>query len=134
MGILDFTIPTNKPAANASNQRNDRPKAKLWLNIGYESNGKFVNLPVGLPIDTMEGVKATGQNEDWIKFQSARNGLMEALQKFGSQLTPGQEVDVPNLIIRLRSVNEETVVDAATNEYAIDLSAMFKASQAQAAE
>lgn len=134
MGIVSFQIPaSNVPAA-----RSDRPKAKLWLNIGYEKNGRFVNLPVGMPLDTMEPTKIQGQNEDWVKFQSARNGLLDALKAFGAQLTPGQEVDIPDLVIKIRRVNEDMQVEQDDNEYAVDFTGLILgnrgAVQQQAAE
>lgn len=131
MGIMDFT-PVNTPAPTVSERVRanrpfagfgapERPKAKLWLNIGYEQNGRFVNLPVGTPVDTMEATEAKGQNADWVKFQTARNKLLQALQALGDTLEPGAEIEVPNLIIKLRRTNENMVIAEDENEYAVDL-------------
>lgn len=115
---------TRTPFGNMQSP-NDQPRAKLWLNIGYEMNGRFVNLPIGTPVDTMKQADVRGQNEDWIKFQTARNAMLEALQQYGMSLEPGQEVEIPNLVIKLRRVNEEVEVIPADNEYALDLRSML---------
>jgi hypothetical protein len=127
MGILDFAAA--KPAATTTSRNtnnSDRPKAKLWLNIGYELNGKFVNLPIGMPVDTMEHAEVRGQNQDWIKFQTARNALLDALKALGADLEPGGVTEIPNLVIQLRRTSEEmAVVVPENNEYAVDFKAMF---------
>ena len=131
MGILDFdsAAKTNNTAAsgtgrNGRTQAQDRPAAKLWLNLGYDANGRFVNLPVGIPVDTMELLPIRGQNEEWAQFQSARNQLLKAIQEAGDNLEPGAEVEV-NLTVKLRKVNEEIEVKAEDNAFAADLSKLF---------
>ena len=131
MGILDFdsAAKTNTAAAsgtgrNGRTQAQDRPSAKLWLNVGYDANGRFVNLPVGIPVDTMELLPIRGQNEEWAQFQSARNQLLKAIQEAGDNLEPGAEVEV-KLTVKLRKVNEEIEVKAENNEFATDLSKLF---------
>ena len=131
MGILDFdsAAKTNNTAAsgtgrNGRTQAQDRPAAKLWLNLGYDANGRFVNLPVGIPVDTMELLPIRGQNEEWAQFQSARNQLLKAIQEAGDNLEPGAEVEV-KLTVKLRKVNEEIEVKAEDNEFATDLSKLF---------
>lgn len=126
MGILDFTPTGNSSGIVASNRRNqiDRPAAKLWLNVGYEANGRFVNLPVGIPVDTMEELPIRGQNEEWAAFQTARNQLLRAIQQAGDNLEPGAEITV-NLMVKLRKVNEQVSIDNEDNAFATDLSALF---------
>lgn len=130
MGILDFDSAaksSNAAASGTSNRRTnqqDRPAAKLWLNVGYDANGRFVNLPVGIPVDTMELLPIRGQNEEWAQFQSARNSLLKAIQEAGDNLEPGAEVEV-KLTVKLRKVNEEIEVKAEDNEFSTDLSKLF---------
>lgn len=128
MGILDFDTTAPKSAGATTNRRTtaaqDRPAAKLWLNVGYEANGRFVNLPVGIPVDTMELLPIRGQNEEWAQFQSARNGLLKAIQEAGDKLEPGAEVEV-KLTVKLRKVNDELAVSAEDNAFAADLSGLF---------
>ena len=114
MGIMDFNAPQatapaqrdnrnqRMPFGTMQNAPEQRDRAKLWLNVGYEVNGRFVNLPIGMPVDTMKPTEVKGQNEDWVKFQTARNQLLEALQHYGMSLAPGEEVEVSTLVIRLR--------------------------------
>lgn len=97
----------------------DLPRATVWLNVGYDANGKFVNLPLGLPIDTMEHITVRGQNEEWVQLSHARNELLKALQEAGDALEAGGEIDVP-LIIRIRKVNNEMQVDSATNPFSME--------------
>lgn len=139
MSILNFN---SAPAAGQRTpfagmtgvNQGDRPKAMIWLNLGYEINGKFVNLPIGIPVDTMEPAEARGQNVDWVKFQTSRNELLKALQGIGATLAPGEETVVPNLVIKLRRVNGELDVTKEENEYAVDFGALFAAPAQVAAE
>ncbi len=148
MGILETLSNANKPAgplfnqARSSNARSDeqRQDAKVWVNIGYYvsigEDTKFVNLPLGMPLDTMKPARITGQNEDWIKLQTARNGLLSEMQKLGAELKPGQTVDMnpgsQGLVIQLRRVDERVEVVSSDNEYAIDLTKlMFGGTEAQ---
>lgn len=122
MSILDFSK-NNDTATRTSSAAQDRPAAKMWLNVGYVANGKFVNLPVGIPVDTMEALPIRGQNEDWAKLQSARNGLLKAIQDAGDALAPGAEVEL-KLVVRLRKVNSELVVLPEDNEFSTDFSGL----------
>ena len=129
MGILDFdsAAKTNTAVAGGNNRRTqaqDRPAAKLWLNVGYDANGRFVNLPVGIPVDTMETLPIRGQNEEWAQFQSARNDLLKAIQEAGDNLEPGAEVEV-KLVVKLRKVNEEIEVSKEDNPFAVNLSSLI---------
>ena len=127
MGILDFeaAAKTNNTSRSAGRQAQaDRPAAKLWLNVGYDANGRFVNLPVGIPVDTMETLPIRGQNEEWAQFQSARNDLLKAIQEAGDNLEPGAEVEV-KLVVKLRKVNEEIEVSKEDNPFAANLSALI---------
>ena len=126
MGILDFeAAKTNNTAPRSGRQAQaDRPAAKLWLNVGYDANGRFVNLPVGIPVDTMELLPIRGQNEEWAQFQSARNDLLKAIQEAGDNLEPGAEVEV-KLVVKLRKVNEEIEVSKEDNPFAANLSSLI---------
>jgi len=123
MAILNFeTAPTNTRGNTPfAGMNNEQPKSKMWVNIGYESNGKFINLPLGMPIDTMKPAEVKGQNEDWVKQRTASNDLLKALQTLGASFEPGHEETI-NLIVKLRRVNEEMEVSKTDNEYSADLS------------
>lgn len=135
MAILDFNATTNAPTRNqrqtpfnnlsGADANANRPKAQVWLNIGYEAGGKFINLPIGLPVDTMEPAALQGQNPDWLKQRSAQNGLLEGLKKLGLSLQPGEEQQI-QLQVRIRRVSEAAqAVAAEENEYALDFSQLL---------
>lgn len=97
----------------------DRPQAKVWMNVGYKIGDKFVNLPLGLAIDTMEPVEARGQNEDWIMLQSARNELLKAIQEAGDELKPGEERELP-LTVVIRHVADPKTIDKENNPLSME--------------
>lgn len=123
MGVLKLNIPASNNT-NATVPGTPKVQSKLWLNVGYEINGRFVSLPFGLPIDTMNPAKITGQNPEFVKPKQAGNDLLEALQRAGADMAPGQEEEV-QLTVRLRRVNEELDIPKEENEYAIDLASLF---------
>lgn len=120
-------------SAPARTTNTNRPKAKTWLNVGYESNGKFVTLPLGMPLDTMEPSKISGQNEEWIKQMTAGNALLKALQELGDSLVPGAEQEI-NLVVKIRRVNEERTVKPEDNEFSIDFNTLIPKAAPVAAE
>lgn len=124
MGVLNFDNGEKNLARREANA-GTKPKAKVWLNIGYEKNGKFISLPLGMPIDTMEPAKVSG-SEDWCKQQTASNDLLKAFQEYGDQLAPGAEIEIPTTIImKLRRVKDQVEIVAADNEYGVDLGSLF---------
>lgn len=127
MGILNFNASATAARSTNNETSENRDPSKLWINIGYEKNGKFVNLPFGTPIDTMKPAKIQGQNEDWVKFQTARNQFLEALQELGKGLEPGQDMELPSLIIKMHRVAEKVEVVPEDNEYAVDMHSLFGA-------
>ena len=95
-----------------------RPKAQIWMNLGYEiqvpaTDGtmetRFINLPMGLPLDTMEEVATTSTNEVFAAMQIAKNDLLKQLLAAAADLPPGGE-RIVNLQVQMRRVN-----DAAAN-------------------
>ena len=117
-GRANSTARTSNGARTAAS---DKPKSELWLNIGYVANDEdqtFISVPMGLPVDTQEPIKLSGSNEDWLMLAAARNGLLEELQKKGFSLEKGEEIEIP-LIVRLRRVKEETVIDPKNNKFAM---------------
>jgi hypothetical protein len=96
--LIDFAAEGAKSqAGTATTRRNvpvaDRPQAKTWINIGYELNGKFVNLPLGMALDTMEPAQRRGTDPEWLKLVDARNNLLKGLQAFADQLPAGGATD-----------------------------------------
>jgi hypothetical protein len=125
MAVLDTANRIGGNGRSSTTTANgDKPKTRLWLNIGYEANGKKVTLPLGLPVDTMEPAKVSGQSEDWVKLRTAQNDLLKALIAKGAAMAPGEEQAV-NLTIWMRRVNDELIVGEGDNEYAVDLAALL---------
>ena len=133
MGILDFTAPAATAQTTARQGRRTGPRldangqplpeSKLWLNLGYTKNDKFISLPLGLAIDTMEPQVARGQNVEFNKQVAAQNGLLKALQDAGFKLEPGETQTIV-LECQLRRVNEKMEIADEDNEFAIDFSAL----------
>ena len=107
-----FAAKTAAAAATA------RPKAQIWMNLGYEiqvpaTDGtmetRFINLPMGLPLDTMEEVATTSTNEVFAAMQVAKNDLLKQLLTAAADLPAGGE-RIVNLQVQMRRVN-----DAAAN-------------------
>lgn len=97
----------------------DRPDAQTWMNIGYETeDGKFVNLPLGIAIDTMEPVAVRGQDDEWIALQTARNELLKAVQAAGDDLAPGATITL-NLQVQVRRVNDKKEIATDENPYSM---------------
>lgn len=119
------------PTATASTpaKSDDRPKAQFWLNIGYQANGviegedapRFISLPVGIPLDTMETLPTNSRNQVFALQQAARNDLMAQLLEAAGKLQAG-ESKIVNLQIELRRVNEDQgPVDTAHSPFARQL-------------
>lgn len=129
MGIFDqnsFDTARNTNNRTAKPAAQDRPAAKVWLNVGYMAGDRFVTLPVGIPIDTMEAVPVRGQNDEWLEFQTARNDLLKALQEGSDQLEAGEEREI-HLVVKLRKNNDEKKV-VGTNQFSTDLTSIFGSS------
>ena len=130
--MIDFSA--NKSAsgsifgAPANGSKADQPKAKVWMNIGYvqpvtvKTEGsddehiehRFISIPVGIPLDTMEPKAVVGNSDDFRALTSAQNNLLEMLQKAAEQLAPGQE-EIVNLQIQMRRVKDPVAAPAAAD-------------------
>ena len=130
MAAIDFNNTFGAPKAqSAAAAKSDRPAAQLWLNIGYDSgvvddNGesRFVSLPVGIPLDTMEALPTNSRNQDYARFNAARNDLHDQIMAVAAQLQAG-ESRVLNLQIQLRRVNDaQPDVSAEGNQFVKALS------------
>lgn len=121
MSILADLANKNKTTSTNNTRRNqtqDRPATEVWMNVGYEVEGKFVNLPLGLGVDTMEPIRISGQDPDWLNLSHARNDLLKAVQEAANELEPGAEIELP-LTVRIRRVNTQVDVDSTTNPLSI---------------
>ncbi len=128
--MLDF----NRSSTGSSpSSRSDLPKATSWLNFGYtveiaDGETRFVSLPVGIPLDTMEPLTINSRNTEFAQFQAARNDVLTQIKEVAASMKPGEEriicVDASSgLAVQLRRVNDAAPVPAAdaSNPYAVKL-------------
>lgn len=132
----------NGAAQSQGGTRADQPKAKVWLNVGYvvsnvptgqvDDKGKaivedrFVSLPVGIPLDTMEKLPTNARNESFAQFQAARNDLYDQLMGEAEKLAPGEDLTIgigAGLSIQIRRVAEErqNIVSDESNPFGMKL-------------
>lgn len=123
---IDFTRSfAPKAAPIASNSAADRPKANFWLNVGYSvpvaytnpdgtvsNETKFVSLPVGIPLDTMEKLSINSRNVEYASLQGARNDLFDQIMAVASKMAAGEE-QILNLELQLRRINDDAKPIAA---------------------
>ena len=112
-----FNKPVASAAAVSTAAKGDKPKATLWLNVGYSAGEKFVSLPVGIPLDQLEFQSESSNNEDWSFFQQARNALLKDLLEQASGLQPGESGVIEGLEIELRKVGAEKAPASGKNPY-----------------
>lgn len=119
MGL--FTETSDLLKKNGSTGGKDRPKASLWVNVGFLAPTKnketgapeeiLVSLPVGIPVDVQSKIKLTN-NAEYNKLIAGRNALLDELVEAGEELKPGESRQI-NLIVHLRRVNEEPTADTS---------------------
>ena len=117
---INFNRPLGSNTANAAGTRNAapatpaKPKATIWLNAGYTTTvvvdgvqeERFVNLPMGMPVDTMELLPTNSRNAEFAQFRMAQNDLLNQIVELGKSLAPGEAKTI-NLELQLRRVNED---------------------------
>lgn len=117
---IQFPRPVIGANLQGQSQKDERPKSKFWLNIGYNvkngsEDGKsdlFVSLNYGIPLDSVEKLKIAGSNKHYQSLLGARNTLLEDLMSVAQTMQPGETLiiggsDDGGLAIQLRHVNEE---------------------------
>lgn len=124
------SAPSNAP----SNSRADKPKAQVWMNIGYEIDSsdkdgnaivEFIALPGGIALDTMEKLPANQRDAYFQKKQQASNVLLDKVLAMAGTLKPGEEKIIGargSLQIQIRRIKAEAeIVDQASNTLIADL-------------
>jgi hypothetical protein len=114
--------------SNNRQDRQDRPEAQVWANLGFvverseeDGGNRFVALPVGLPLDTMETRRPRGTGELG-QLDAAGNDLLKQLQDYASALKPGEEsiVTMQVQIRRIKDKGDEVKADES-NPFSIKL-------------
>ena len=117
---INFNRPFGSNTANAAGTLNAapatpaKPKATIWLNAGYTTTvvvdgvqeERFVNLPMGMPVDTMELLPTNSRNQEFAQFRMAQNDLLNQIMELGKTMAPGEAKTI-NLELQLRRVNED---------------------------
>lgn len=111
--------------------KEEREPTQFWINVGYEANGKFVSLPLGIPLDSLPEIKVPGpqtKNPEFRQLQQARRMLHEQVKKLMETLEPGDEGLLPKLQVQIRRIEKNenvpmTEEEAAANPFALDISA-----------
>ena len=119
--MINFNRPFGSNTNNAGNAAGAagtapaaKPKAMLWLNAGYTTTvvvdgvqeERFVNLPMGMPVDTMELLPTNSRNQEFAQFRMAQNDLLNQIMELGKSMAPGEAKTI-NLELQLRRVNED---------------------------
>lgn len=110
----------NNGGSQSTNKR-DLPKSQIWMNIGYsqtfhnpeteKDEVRFISLPQGMPIDTMESLEEKGSSDLFRAMRAAQNNLLDQIKAKGASLQPGEEAIIAvgenGLAIQLRRVKAE---------------------------
>jgi len=130
MSAINLSALKNLGTQATTTNNSDKPKAKFWLNIGYVSDVKdedgtfrFVSLPMGIPLDTMDAVKTRSSNPDYAMFQAARNDLLTQILEAAEGLAPGQDYVINaegGMAIQIRRILDEVAAPKTdeSNHYA----------------
>ena len=104
-----------KATQNATDAK--KPKAKLYLNVGYNhpTEGR-INLPFNLALDYMND-KDTKGGDDWTVKAHLANDLLAMLRDLVAGIAPGEAVELPaNFTIEAYHAK----IDKGPSEAAID--------------
>ena len=121
---------TPKATQNTSGSDAKKPKAKLYLNVGYNhpTEGR-INLPFNLALDFMND-KDTKGGDDWAVKAHLANDLLAMLRELVAGIEPGQAVELPSnfTIEAYHAKTDEGPSEAATDRLAAARAAMPKLS------
>jgi hypothetical protein len=116
---IDFksTLNSRNQVQTTTAKTERKPTAQFWLNFGYMvasttegEDSRFVSLPMGIPLDTMDKVSVRSQNQDYAQFQAARNDLLDQMLEAAGALQPGQDYVLEvegGLAVQIRRVAAE---------------------------
>ena len=138
--MTDFERTFGKNAGNetsnnaAPTNAKDRPKAQVWMNIGYEVDSRdkdgnpiveFIALPTGIPVDTMDKLPANQRDSYYQQKQQASNKLLDRVNAMAAQLKPGEEKVIGargSLQIQIRRIKADAeIVSESENGLIVDL-------------
>jgi hypothetical protein len=88
--------------------------ARYWINVGIERNGKFLSLPLGIPLDKLKAKPVPSTPGDFHNLRQAEAELWSEIEMLKASLSPGQEVDL-DLTVRIRMTAEKEEKETAEN-------------------
>lgn len=103
-------------ARRGAGEKEQRPQAELWLNVGVLSpvTGELISLPSNIPVDTMKqreiyplGDDASPEARDARNVRIAQNALLQKLLQIGETLGKGERSEVMTLQVQLFRRNDE---------------------------
>ena len=124
------------PAVHEEAAAEERPKAKLWLNVGIEvpfinedgeQDVEFISLPFGLALDQMKPSRVTNNESLTSQRNAAKNRLLENLIQYGLEsINPGEDNLLDGLQVRLRHVSDEIHQSTVQNTFTDAVDSLFK--------
>lgn len=120
--MIDFKVGQDRARSSSNAGAKEKPAAQVWLNVGYLADKgtdaqRFVSLPMGIPLDTMDKLSTRSSNQEFSQFQSDRNDVLDQVLEFAKLLGPGEdyvfETDT-GFAIQIRRVNAEQTMSPAT--------------------
>lgn len=127
--VRSFARTFGQPDANAAAEQTneDRPKADVWINVGYsvavpdttegakkgDTVNKFIGVPLGIALDTQREIDTSKtRSSELMEIQTYQNQLLHDLQEHAKTLAPGEE-QILTLEVQLRRVNAPIEAPAA---------------------
>lgn len=109
--------------------KEEKPKATVYVNVGYQGADEFISIPLGIALDTMQEVNESSTNPKMAKILKAKNELLRNLLEFIlANTNPGETLNLsealPGLTLQARRVGEN--VQVGDNEYAMDFSQLMR--------
>ena len=107
----------NTRGNNNNGNREERPSANLWMNIGVtlmveNAEGvmekKFISLPVGIPLDTTDPMEMRGSNKAWLEQVQVKNALLAFAQKTAASLEAGNGEFIDDFKVQVFKRNDAT--------------------------
>lgn len=105
--------------AQRVNDNQEREVSHFWLNVGYVApNGKFVSLPLGIPLDNLKPKDIPAPTENNLEFRqmlAAQNDLLKEILA-ACTMEPGKDILIDGLECQLRRRQEKTNQELSKSE------------------
>lgn len=113
MNFDDIKLPGSQNGTpQPGTEKKQRPDTKYWCNVGIERGGKFIPLPMGIPLDNLKPRNIPGpktKNQEFRNVRIAEKQLLEAVQSQLGTFTPGETRRV-QFVVEIHMVDEKTEI------------------------